>query len=172
MTMTGKPSQMAKKLIDLLCENELKDCCCQKISGMWRSKLPREVKTAVAGLALKPDQLEATLRLADSVYSSLQAPLAAAIATVDEVAAVRNTGRGTTPVPRPRTNPPQTAGNNKTTNTNGPRPRGPRHPDGPPENCCSLHWKYGKSAHHCRNSAKCPWKNFTAPPKDTNTNNR
>ena len=74
---------------------------------MWRSKLPREVKTAVAGLALKPDQLEATLRLADSVYSSLQAPLAAAIATVDEVAAVRNTGRGTTPVPRPRTNPPR-----------------------------------------------------------------
>ena len=68
------------KLIDLLCENELKDCCCHKmISGMWRSKLPREVKTAVAGLSLKPDQLEATLRLADSVYSSLQAPIAAAI---------------------------------------------------------------------------------------------
>ena len=43
-----------------------------------------------------------------------------------------------------------------------PRDRGNPHPDGPPDNACGMHWRWGRSAHYCQNKDQCPWANFTA----------
>ena len=81
--MTGKPSQLAKKLIFTLCPDhcDMKKCCIEGVvTSMWRKQLPPHVKQAVAGLKLGDGQLETTLRLADAVHSAMAPPVAAAAA--------------------------------------------------------------------------------------------
>ena len=41
--------------------------------------------------------------------------------------------------------------------------RGQRHPDGPPENACQKHWRFGRQAYSCE-SDQCPWKHIVATP--------
>ena len=43
--------------------------------------------------------------------------------------------------------------------------RGNPHPDGPPDNACGIHWRFGKSAYYCLDSEKCPWSAFISSPK-------
>ena len=170
--MTGKPSQLAKKLINRICEKHpyLTDCCASGIvAGMWRSKLPFEVRQQVAGMSLEGETaMKATLDKADSVWLSLQrrnpapahapaAPIAAAQYDFDtsadepalQVAAVGRgrgqTSRGRRGQPGSRPNQPRKAD------------RGNPHPDGPPAAACNTHWKYGRSAFTCRKKETCPW---------------
>ena len=75
LTLTGKPSQLAVKIIGLLCENEppLTGCCCHRtISGLWRKQLPPAVKAAVASSKFTASNLEQILRLADDVFDATQ----------------------------------------------------------------------------------------------------
>ena len=179
LTLTGKPSQLAVKIIGLLCENEppLTGCCCHKtVSGLWRKQLPPAVKAAVASAKLNGSDLEQTLRIADDVFNATQqshpglpvASIPSPSADLDttqpalqhDVAAVRARGTGQTS----RTSRPQNQRSGQ--NGAGAKPRknhGPRHSDNPPEDCCNLHWKYGKGAYKCLSANTCPWQHIIAP---------
>ena len=72
----GKPSQLAKKLINKLCEDHpnLENCCAAGIiTGMWRKRLPSDIRKAVAGMSLKGTaNMKDTLQKADAVWATLQ----------------------------------------------------------------------------------------------------
>ena len=46
--------------------------------------------------------------------------------------------------------------------------RATRHSDNPPENACGMHWKWGRQAYFCKDTANCPLANFvsTRPKKE------
>ena len=173
--LTGKPSQLAKKLINKLCPNHphLNNCCAAGIiAGMWQKKLPFEVRQAVAGMSLEGEAtLKDTLRKADAAYATLQsrgtsaAPAHAPLAAVDfdtsadapalqQVAAVRG-----------RYPPKRGGGQRKGQAQAGARDRGEPHPDNPPSTACNTHWKYGLKAFTCRKEETCPWAS-KVPPKN------
>ena len=186
--MTHKPSALAKQLIEDLCECDppLQCCAGKTVSAMWRDRLPQVVKTAVAGMSLKTD-LETVLQKADDAYESLGTAGAATVAAVeegaqadkdDEVAAISrsNRGRGYNNNRGNNTNRGQSRGRgpgrgqrgswgaNSRTTSNRPQDR---HPDGPPENACRHHWRWGRSAYHCAQPESCPWKDQCAPKRET-----
>lgn len=177
LVLVGKPSQLAKKLADLLCKCQppLKAGCCAapSVIGMWKAKLPAQVKAAIAGKTLMGDQFEPTLKLADDVWKSVCAKPVSAItdgasggsaADPDQLAAFNKRGGGK----QNKGNHNKGQGNNnagqKANNQQGAgQKRKPRHPDNPPENSCSNHWQYGKSAYCCLAPFKCPWKDNVTP---------
>ena len=128
------------------------------VTGLWQTKLPDEVRKAVAGMSLKPETLEATLKLADAVYKTLTpAKPLAGIAGTAELAAFKakpNKGQGK------KTGSGKGAGQSNNT----PKPRANRHPDNPPEDACREHWKFGKEAWFCRKPDECPWKQYKGKP--------
>ena len=138
------------------------------ISGMWRDKLPTEVKQRVAGQSLVgKDAMKNTLKTADAVHTTNGRAAVAAASLLDtsadapalqQVAAVnrRNPGR--------KNNATSRQGNS---NAGGKSDRGNPHPDGPPPNSCNLHYKYGRNAYKCRKPDTCPWAHICAP-KPTN----
>ena len=48
--LSGKPSQLARGLVNDLCDNkEMKNCCCKNfIAGLWKKHLPSNVRAAIA----------------------------------------------------------------------------------------------------------------------------
>lgn len=75
--LSGKPSQLAKALINDLCSKELKDCCCIKvIAGLWKRALPSSVRQAVAHYDFTSKNLMDILQVADDVYESTKPPSA------------------------------------------------------------------------------------------------
>ena len=82
--LTGKPSQLARQLVDDLCEHELDGCCCSKfIGGLWRRQLPSGVKQQISDIPFDKDNFGAICKKADKVYSSTRPstePKVAAIA--------------------------------------------------------------------------------------------
>ena len=190
LTLTGKPSALAKQLADLLCtcEKPLDEGCCAvpTVTGLWKRQLPVLVKTAVAGKSLAKDWGE-VLRIADAVSTSMTPSPAtgntttAAVAVVTTtkpaegaastdvaaVAAGRGRGRGgRQQYQRGRGRGRGATANATRANRDTTTGRGPRHPDGPPESACDMHWKWGRSAHHCSNWEQCPWKDQVSPPQD------
>ena len=170
LVMTGKPSTLARQLINILCPSHpnLTGCCARGIiSAMWRKKLPQVVRNQVAGMPMDGEaSLKATLKRADDVWVTSKGALPGlAVAAVDldtsadapalqqPVAAVRRNAQA-----RKR------AGTAAPVSTSGkPNSRGDPSPDGPPPEACSLHWRYGRSAYRCRKPESCPWVNIIAP---------
>ena len=87
-TMTGLPSQAAKRIKELVCKRNF-DCCCPAVVGkIWRDMLPKDVRVAVASYDLAK-QWDEALDRADDVHKALQSFLEAEAAkTTTEVAAV------------------------------------------------------------------------------------
>ena len=111
--MTGRPSDLARELVNDICEHQLDGCCCPKIIlALWRRHLPSYVKARIAGHAFNKDTYNEILQLADNTFESTAPPSGqvAAIAAVQtsqldetqptipyatpEVAAVSRGGRG------------------------------------------------------------------------------
>ena len=90
LEMTGLPSQAARRIKELVCKRNF-DCCCPAIVGkIWRDKLSKDVKVAVASYDLKT-QWDAALDRADDVYNALRSFLKAggtevAAVSLDETA--------------------------------------------------------------------------------------
>ena len=81
--MTGKPSQLARALIEDMCEHEMDGCCCAKwIFGLWHRALPSAVKQAVAHHKFNKDTYKLVLQLADDVFESTRP--APAVAVLDQ----------------------------------------------------------------------------------------
>ena len=172
--LTSKPSQLAKKIMDLLCRNKktpLTPCCCDTVVyGIWKKQLPEPVLQAIAGMPFDHANLKAVLDRADAVYLTLPgSKKSSQLAGIKKGAAAEiagvGRGRGNSKGNRGRGN--ANAGgtrsvgrgqgqSNSTTNQN----RGPKHADGPPDTACFQHYKYGKSAYYCRRPKKCPWVSY------------
>ena len=168
LMLTGKPSQLAKKLTDLLCKCHppLQDGCCatNTVSGMWRARLPAQVSAAVAGKSISGANFETTLKLADDVYKSVCAkpvagikdPQQGASGGADQLAAYgQQKGQG-----KAKGQAQQNQGAKKPTTQ---RKKGTKSADGPPDKCCPIHWQHGKSAYNCSDPFECPWKDFIVP---------
>ena len=177
LQMIGKPSQTAQKMVALVCKQDppMQSCCCATaVSTIWRALLPTEVQQAIATMDLKTEY-SAVLNTADAVWRTLQAPkepitkIAAVTSDVEaepaEVAALKQKGAA-----RGRGVPWRRGGRGQIPATRGrgglrppPQRRPTAHPDGPPENACTIHWNYGKSAFFCLDSTNCPWRSFITP---------
>ena len=190
--MTSTPSDLARQLIALICKGRqpMQGChCVETVSGMWRLKLPDEVRKAVAPLSLEAATLEATLTTADAIHKAMKPHNINAIndggatAGDPQLAAFGNCGRGQT-----RNN----RGQNRNNRGNGrgyanqgtgrgnynqggasraQTDRGKRSDDNPPEQCCQSHWTYGKQAWNCLKPWNCPWESFRVVPPARRNNN-
>ena len=70
-TLTVTPSQLARELVNDLCDHELEGCCCSNfIVGLWKRSLPNAVKQAVAAYEFNKDNFETIITHADKVYAS------------------------------------------------------------------------------------------------------
>ncbi len=99
----GKPSQFAKKLINILCPNHPNlDCCLEgTVTALWQDQLPEPVLHQVAGHRLggDPATMKATLSLADVVYETSQK--AGAVAAVRPAVTPAPAGPAPAPAPAP-----------------------------------------------------------------------
>ena len=151
-------------------------------SALWRRQLPATVRAAVAGLKLNDKaHLEQAFKKSDDAWDSMAAkpkPVAAVRQSAeenndDEVAAFSGArgrgkpnrgrgngrGRGQSRGRGGKPHPPTTAG----TGASG---RGDPHPDGPPDNACNNHYRYGRGAYFCSKKRSCPWRDISNPPQD------
>ena len=169
LIMTSSPSHLCRQIIGIVCPKhpKLVECCSiGMISGLWRSKIPKDVRTAVAGMSLGGGNLEAVLRLADAVYhANHKKPQVAGIsggATADDpsVAAFnRNSGNKANKGQKKNQGQNQNAGNT----TQARRKNKKKSSDNPPDTVCNNHYEYGKQAYCCLNPFECPWKEFIVP---------
>ena len=191
-TLTSRPSTLAKQLINDLCTCRPAlncQCCANQIFGLFRRQLPTAVRNAIADQPFNKETYKKVLTLADKVFESNKPDAfgASTVASVTqdtpqtgEVAAVRggsNRGRGGGRGGRNRGGGQASSSNSQTQNqsnrggTNsrgrgrggqsGP-PKGPKHPDGPPDGSCQIHHSFGRSATFCRRPLTCPWKDIIA----------
>ena len=89
--LSGLPSQLARAIMNDLCDHQLQGCCCHKwVLGVWLRQMPSAVKQAVAHHDFNSDTYQEVLQLADSVYSSTRpnATVAAIATPAPQVAAV------------------------------------------------------------------------------------
>ena len=105
LQLTGKPSALAKELVELLCVCDpplsSPTCCAvDTVTAMWRRALPQVVRSAVAGRSLRGTNFDKVIQTADDVYASLAATPLAAVSPAPEVndnqaevAAYRPSGR-------------------------------------------------------------------------------
>ena len=81
--LTGKPSQLARQLVDDLCDHELDGCCCNKfIGGLWRRQLPSGVKQQISDIPFDKDNFSAICKKADKVYTSTRPSIEPKIAAI------------------------------------------------------------------------------------------
>ena len=187
--MTSTPSHLGRQILHDICPETkpLTGChCAAVVLGIWRRSLPSVVRNQIADMDFNSATYSAVFDKADSVWSSNSASITVAAtlassstAEVAAVASQRGGGRGGR---RNRGN--RGGGGNSSGNTNSTgnatsnqnsnsgsgqnsgtqsRPRGPRHPDQPPQNACGLHWKFGRGAWTCADRHKCPWRDIESP---------
>ena len=189
--LVDKPSSLARDLVNDLakCKPQLACLCCAPIiSYLWKKQLSSAVRAGIAHTTFNQTNFEAILQLADDIHEDT-APATATVAAIrpgldetqpaipyptPEVAAVNrqagNRGRGRGRGAR--------GGRGRGGNTGGGQQpqsqgqgqarRGPRHPDGPPDQACRMHYRWGKSSHFCTEPLTCPWKNFISPKSNSN----
>ena len=160
LVMSSTPSDLARQLIALICKGRqpMNGCHCEEtVSGMWRLKLPDEVRIAVAPLSLEAPTMEATLTTADAIYKAMNPNTIASIkqagapASDPQLAAFNQRGRGG--INSNQGAAPGGAGRGRGT-------RKPKSADNPPKGVCKTHYEHGKSAYNCLNPFQCPWANF------------
>ena len=148
MVMVNKPSQLANQLVNIICckHPNLVGCCAAGvIAGMWREKLPPQVRLQVASLKLDDGNFTQHLQKADDAFASIKGAEVAGLdfdtsadAPALQVAAFK-------PKPKKKSDKPA---------------RDKPHADGPPPEACNTHWKYGKAAFKCRKPEVCPWAKY------------
>ena len=96
--LTGKPSQLARALVNDLCKKKQLDCSCcpSKVLALWRRHLPANVKAGISQLKFTKDTWKATIQVADAIFMSNNPP---ASAPVFSVSAARVTGASAAPSP-------------------------------------------------------------------------
>ena len=182
LLLTDKPSTLAKRQAELLCKCNppLQCCAAETVAGLWKKQLPTQVKASIAGKSLK-DDFEGTLQHADEVYASLTTTQVSAVETAEtaEVAAFgarggrargyNNRARGGGRAGQRGQGHSRGRGRGQHHAQGGqgqPNDPATRHPDGPPENACSQHWRWGRGAWFCKDEERCPWRDQKSTPQD------
>ena len=85
-TMTGKPSQLAREIIDDICPHSLQcpagaKCIAGVILAIWKRTIPTPVQAAIADKEFNQTNLESILKLADAVYDTCR-PAGASVAAI------------------------------------------------------------------------------------------
>ena len=184
--MTGKPSQLGKKLVDDLCKCEVKlsaGCCAQVIWGMYREAIPVVIRNHIAEMTFNKDTYLQVFKKSDQIFDSNQSTqpvrgtVVASVSTQPtnadpEVAAFRPPRK---PKNQNRNNSGGSKGNSaqvpNTTPPSTPKPqnaqhKGPKHATAKGDNdkLCKMHYKWGENSAYCAAPWKCPMKNiFKAP---------
>ena len=145
--LVGKPSSLARALVNDLCQKELEGCtCCPAIIlALWRRHLPGNVRAAISHMEFNSTTFDAVCKLADDVFQSNQPTPSIAAVSLDEtqpaipyatpeVAAIRGGNRGGRGGRggRGRGRGNRGGGNAAATATsadNGPKHKGTKHPD-------------------------------------------
>ena len=82
--MSGKPSQLARGIVNDMCDREMVGCCCHKwVAGAWKRQLPSSVKQAIADTPFNHTNFSQILKTADKVFGSTRPSQAASVAAVD-----------------------------------------------------------------------------------------
>ena len=78
--LSGKPSQLARALVNDLCDHELEGCCCHRfIVGLWKRQLPSSVKQAISAEPFTKANFDNITKIADQNYESTRPQQIAAI---------------------------------------------------------------------------------------------
>ena len=185
LTMTSTPSHLARQLIDIMCEKHptLTDCCCTPyLTGLWKSKLPEQVRIHISGMTLAGANMEATLRAADAVHRSLGLATTPKVAALQTPQQAESSGASGYDPQVAAFNQTKSYGNNQGNHNkgqnkgsgnnqqnqgqkkkSGTKKKPTRSPDGPPEEACYNHYKYGKSTWFCLDTFNCPWATYLTP---------
>ena len=128
------------------CEHELQE----------EKQLPPEVKAKVANLELGGGNLQDTLDIADSVWSTFQGAAVSAVEVAGAGEDVAAFGR------QKATGAKKSKGAGGAAGSAGQQQKGrnrwdKRSPEGPPEECCQVHWQFGSNAYFCKRPGECPW---------------
>ena len=184
--MTGKPSQLGKKLVDDICTCDTKlaaGCCARVVWGMYREAIPVVIRNHIAEMTFNKDTYLQVFKKSDQIFDSNQSTLpikgaATAVAAVSsqattssdpEVAAVRPPRK-----PKNQNNNGGNKGNAGASNpsTSKPTPpsathKGPRHATakGSDDKLCKMHYKWGENSTYCAAPWKCPMKNVYKAPQ-------
>ena len=189
--LVGKPSQLARALVNDLCpvKQLACTCCAAHVHALWKKQLPSQVRAGIAHTTFTKETFNAVVELADDIFDDITpAPSVAAarksVAAVNldetqpaipyaepEVAATRRGGRGGRGRGRGGRgrggNNAQQASSSSSSSTSSAAPpnRGTKHPDLPAGNqqWCSMHFKWGKNSHFCSAPSTCPWKDVYTP---------
>ena len=173
--LTGKPSTLARSLVNDLCKNNLNcKCCPDIILTLWKRQLPASVRNGIAKDKFNKDTFKEICEAADSYFASSTsgASVAAIKANLDEtqpgieypvqeVAAIRG-GRGGRGQRGGRGRGGRGRGRGAAATT---QRSGTKHPDLPPGDWtgCNMHFKWGRGSYFCTEPTTCPWKNIVAP---------
>ena len=174
-TLTGRPSDLARQLVNDICLNDFDcRCCPDMILALWKRHLPGTVRAGIAHCKFNKDTFDEVIQLADDIFAS-NAPSASVAAVslnetqpalpypTPEVAAVNRGGRGGRSRGSRGGRGNRGGGRGASSAPSG--NRGSKHPDLPAGEWsgCSMHFKWGKSAHFCSEPATCPWKDIFTP---------
>ena len=191
--LTGKPSTLARALVNDLCKKQLDcECCPGIVLALWRRHLPDHVRSGIAHCKFNKNTFDEVLELADDIFESRSAvSTVAAVAKAGqvgqldetlpaipyataEVSAVsrgrgggRGRGRGRGNRGGNRGGGGQNQNQNNQASSSGPKHKGTKHPDLPAGDWqgCSMHFRWGRGAFFCSEPATCPWKNvYTTKP--------
>ena len=81
--LSGTPSQLARALVNDLCDKQLDGCCCKKfIVGLWKRSLPSGVKQKISDQPFTKDNFRNICKLADDAYRSNRPVQAGSVAAV------------------------------------------------------------------------------------------
>ena len=153
--MTSKPSELGHELVELICKTKLVGCaCCARIvHSLWISKLPDNIRSAIAGSPKFNEESYAdTFKLADAVWQATRGPnVSVAAVSTDvhqdgepgEVAAVKGSS------------------NRKGSGQKSSDKDKTRRPPG----ICRNHLKYGTKTRKCADPSGCALANCIAPPQ-------
>ena len=191
--LVGKPSDLARALVDDICSKQLDcDCCPAVVEALWRRQLSGRIRAGIAGVKFSKATFNEITQLADDIHDTQTATVAAMGAhsldetqpaiqyPVPEVAAVNRGGRGGRGGRGQgrggrgsRGGAQPSSSGTQSSATGGTTRRGTKHPDLPPGEWtgCNLHFRWGRSAYFCAEPSTCPWRDiFTPRPPKKNKN--
>ena len=192
--LTGKPSQLGKKLIDDICKKEKKldGCCCDKtVWAMFREDLPVVIRNHIAEMKFDKTTYKDIFRKADQVYASnsssepaaVSRPAVAAVKADQSpqdgaVAAVNRTRPQRQQQQQQQQKPARGQGGGRggrggksNTPQNTPatssKPKGTKHPTatGKEDQLCKIHFQWGVNALYCAKPWQCPMKDVLSLPQ-------
>ena len=96
-TLTGNPSQLARALMNDICDHELEGCCCRRaVATLWKQKIPLPVRQAVAHIKFTKENFDTIIGVADSVFQSSR-PSGVTVAALQQQTGAAAAGHFQTP---------------------------------------------------------------------------